>query len=222
MKKINTKALVGTAIFAALAFAVTFVFRLPFGFLTFDAKDAVILIGAFLYGPVSGVLMALIAALLELITVSSTRLYGFVMNFASSAVFAGVASLIYSKKRSAAGAVLSLYAASLVLTGTMMLLNLWITPYYMGVTVEDVAHLIPTFLLPFNLAKALCNSALAMFLYKPFSKAAISAHLAEKHTKDPDPCDEKPIRKNRNTLLMLLCGALTLAVAVLIFVFLKK
>ena len=81
--KFDTKRLVGMAMFAALAYAVTFVFRIPVMFLTFDAKDAIIIISSLIYGPLAGVFISLTVALLELITISGTGVYGFIMNFAS-------------------------------------------------------------------------------------------------------------------------------------------
>ena len=53
------------AMFAALAYGVTFVFRIPVQFLTFDAKDAVISIASFIYGPTSAIVISLIAAFIE-------------------------------------------------------------------------------------------------------------------------------------------------------------
>ena len=82
-KSIDTKALVGIAMFAALAYGVTFVFRIPVMFLTFDAKDTLITIASLIYGPVSGIVLSLLVALIELITISGTGVYGFIMNFAS-------------------------------------------------------------------------------------------------------------------------------------------
>ena len=92
------KKMTGIAMFSALAFIVSLVFRLPVMFLTFDAKDAVIAIAGFIYGPVSAVIISIIAALIEFISISDTGWYGLLMNFASSATFAGVASLIYSRE----------------------------------------------------------------------------------------------------------------------------
>ena len=96
--KLDTKKLVGMAMFAALAYSVTFVFRIPVMFLTFDAKDAIIIIASLIYGPVSGIIISLTVALIELITISGTGVYGFIMNFASSAVFSAVAALVYKYK----------------------------------------------------------------------------------------------------------------------------
>ncbi len=212
-KSINLKNAVGMAVFAALAYGVTFVFRIPVAFLTFDAKDAVLAVASFIYGPLAAVIMSLIAALIELITISGTGFYGFVMNFASSACFALVASLIYKYKRSLNGAILGLFASVVATTGLMMLLNLFITPLYTGTDIETVKGMIPTLLLPFNFAKSLMNSAIAMFLYKPVALAMSRAKLIP----------QKPSMKfNKNTVIMLVVGFLTLAAAAIIFIMLKK
>ena len=44
--KVNVQKIVGIAMFAALAFVVSLVFRFPVMFLTFDAKDAIVCITA--------------------------------------------------------------------------------------------------------------------------------------------------------------------------------
>ena len=154
-KKINTKKLVGIAMFAAIAYVVTFLVRIPVLFLTVDAKDAFICIAAFIYGPISGVLISFITAFIEMITVSGTGPYGFLMNFISSAAFSFAASYIYSKKKTIIGAIIGLYSGVAVLTAVMMVLNIFITPLYLGVAREAVIEMLPTVLLPFNLGKSL-------------------------------------------------------------------
>ena len=87
---------VAAALFAALAYLVMFVFRIQVaGFLTFDLKDAVMMIGALFLGPVAGVSIAATVALLEMISVSSTGFYGFLMNFLASASFILPAAILY-------------------------------------------------------------------------------------------------------------------------------
>ena len=66
--KLETKVIVGIAVFSALAFVLSQVIRFPVMFLTFDVKDAIICISAFIYGPIAAPVVSLIAALLELIT----------------------------------------------------------------------------------------------------------------------------------------------------------
>ena len=212
-KKIDTKRLVGMAVFAALAFGVTFVFRIPVSFLTFDAKDAVLTVASFIYGPIAAVLMSLTAALLELITISSTGPYGFIMNFCSSACFSAVAALIYKYRRNLNGAILGLFASVVATTVLMMGLNLLVTPYYTGTDVSTVASMIPTLLLPFNFAKALMNSAIAMLIYKPVSTAMKRARLIG---------GKMDARFNKQSVLMLIFGALTLCAAIVLFIVLRS
>lgn len=208
----DTKRLVGMAMFAALAYGVTFVFRIPVEFLTFDAKDAVLTIASFIYGPVSAIIMSLIPALIEFITISSTGFWGFLMNFASSACFSFTASVIYKYKRSFNGAIIGLYASVLATTALMMVLNILVTPIYMKVPREVVLNLLPTLLLPFNFAKALMNSAITMLIYKPVSIAMKRAKLIS---------GKMDAKFNRQSVIMLIIGAATLAVAVTIFIILK-
>ena len=81
------KRLVFVALFAALAYASTMIIHPKVMFLTFDVKDSVIALAAMAFGPVAGVVISFITATLELITISETGLYGFIMNFLGSASF---------------------------------------------------------------------------------------------------------------------------------------
>ena len=80
-----------TAVFAALAFSVIFIFRFKVSFLTFDLKDAIITLSGLLLGPATAFFVSLLVALLEFFGVDNvTGPYGLLMNFASSAVFSVV------------------------------------------------------------------------------------------------------------------------------------
>ncbi len=207
------KRLVGMAMFSALAYAVTFVFRIPVQFLTFDAKDAVLAIAGFIYGPVAAIAMALVPALIEFISISDTGFWGFFMNFVSSAVFAFTASLIYKYKRSLNGAIIGLSASVLATVVVMLVMNILVTPIYMKVPTDAVISLLPTLLMPFNLAKALMNSAIVMLIYKPVSVAMKRAKLIDGRV---------DLRFTRQSAIMLTVGGLTLALAAIIFMVLIK
>lgn len=181
--KMNTtekiKRTCAVAMFCALAYICVFAFRLVNigGFLTFDAKDAVITVGALFFGPVSGLFTSLAVTFLEAITISTTGPWGFLMNFLSSAAFSVTASLIYKHRRKMSGAVLGLLASVTVTTALMVLANLFITPLYLGVSRSDVAAMLPTLLLPFNFLKSLLNASLVMLLYKPITTALKRSRL---------------------------------------------
>lgn len=216
-QKINIQKIVGIAMFAALAFVVSLTFRIPVMFLTFDAKDAIITLAGFIFGPVSALITSLLAATIEL-SISDTGVYGFIMNFASSATFSFTASLIYKYKRTFFGAIIALYSASAVLTAVMLGMNVFVTPYFMGVARAVVIDMIPTLFLPFNLAKALMNSAIAMLLYKPVITALRRAKLIKVKTQT----HKNGGFFNRFTAYTLLIGLSTLAISIIMFVILRK
>ena len=159
------------AIFVALAYALVCTFRIKVSFLTLDIKDALITVAAMIFGPLSAVAMSLAVSLLEMITISDTQLYGFIMNVLSTLSLSVTASLIYKYKRNMVGAIVGLVSGVFAVTAVMMLANVFITPYYMGVERSVVVSLIPKLLLPFNLTKAILNAAITLLIYKPIVTA---------------------------------------------------
>ncbi len=223
MKKKNallqTKTLVGMAVFSALAFVLSLVIRFPILFLTFDVKDAIICTAAFIYGPIAAPIVALLAALLELIVnISGTGLYGFVMNFFSSATLATVASVIYYRRRTLNGAIVSMLVAVISMVAVMMGANVLITPYYMtGGSVEAVVKLIPSVLLPFNLAKGLLNAAITLLIYKPIKVAMKRAGLLAKKKDSPEKALVAEFRFTRSTWIILALSVAMIVASVLLF-----
>ena len=240
------KRIIGIAVFSAMAFVVSLTVRVPVQFLTFDAKDAFICIASFIYGPLAAVAISFIAAFLEFITISSTGMWGLLMNFLSSAAFSFTASYVYSRHKTLNYAIIGLYTAVIVTTCTMLILNVFVTPLYLGAPREAVIELLPGLLLPFNLAKALVNGAIVMIIYKPISVALRRAKLidsykpkhiyshvppAEGHNdalvKEPVNLAATPAADssalpsfvfNKGTVITLVLGAITVAAGVLIFV----
>ena len=177
--KQNLKKITVTALFCAIAFLMTFIFRFKVSFLTFDFKDAVISIVSLLYGPLYGIASAGIVAFLEFLSVSDTGVYGLIMNFISSSVFALSCGLVYKLKRSFSGAIFAVVTAVISVTVVMMVSNIFITPYYMGVARADVLGLIPVLLFPFNLCKSIVNAAAVLIIYKPVTNPLKKLGLIE-------------------------------------------
>lgn len=169
--KFDTKKLTVLAMFVALGYLCLFVFRFKVQFLSFEIKDVFTTMSGFIFGPVVALGVAFTEAVIEMITLSDTGLYGAVMNFAGSASFAVTASLIYKYKKNLYGAVLGLLCGVAVMTGVMIVMNILITPLYMKAPREVVIGLIPTLLLPFNVIKGVFNSAVLFVIYKPLSSA---------------------------------------------------
>lgn len=207
------RTMVTVAVFCAVAYVCQFVFRIRvFGFLTFDAKDAFMAVGAMIFGPFWGIMMALLLATLESISIGTTGVIGWIMDFFSSASFVFVAALIYRYRRTMVGAIIALATAVLSATATMIVLNLFLTPLYMsGATMQSVAAMIPTVLLPFNLTKALLNAGLVLVLYKPISTALKHAKLVKGEV--------GTLRFDRKSVMMLILGLVVIATCIIAFLF---
>ena len=159
-------------------------------FLQYDPKDAVIVISGFALGPLASLFVSVIVAFLELITISSTGVIGFLMNVLSSVSFACIAAFIYKHRKSLGGAVFALTVSSVVTVGAMVLWNYLVTPVYMGVPREVVAGMILPVFLPFNVIKCGLNASLAMLIYKPFVQAMRSVKLLPAPVTDDDLQDK--------------------------------
>ena len=184
MKKIETKKIAVSAMLTAVAFLVTFLtamFKVG-GFLSLDLKDAVLSIIALLYGPAYGFCSVVVVSLVEFVTISSTGIYGLVMNILSSGVFALVVGTIYKYKRNFSGAIISAVCTVFSVTAVMLLANIFITPLYFQMPREAVIAMLPTLLLPFNLCKSVLNASIMLLVYKPFTTALKKAGLVS--TKD--------------------------------------
>ena len=168
-QKIRRMVIIG--VFAALAYVAMLVIHIKVSFLTLDVKDALITICGLYFGPLSALFISALVGLLEFATVSSTGVYGLIMNVLGSAAFSVTASLIYKWKKNLHGAFIGLACAVCVTTGVMLLANLLITPYFMGVEVGTVKQMIPTLFLPFNFIKTVLNVGLVLLLYKHIGNA---------------------------------------------------
>jgi len=181
--KIQTRKITAVAMLCALTYVFMFVSKIipPLeGFLQYDAKDVVITIGGFIFGPLCALIISVVVAFLEFITVSHTGPIGLLMNVVSTVSFSFVASLIYYKKKTLGGAFLSLFFGTVTLVTVMLLWNYFITPLYMNVPREVIKTMLPTVFLPFNAVKGIINSGFILFMYRPVVLALQKAGLVEK------------------------------------------
>ena len=207
------------AMFCALAYVVMLFIKIPVQFLTLDIKDSLIILCSLLFGPVSGVMIAVIVPFLELITISGTGIYGFIMNVLSSVTFSLTVGLIYRYKKSMTGAIIGLVSAVFAVTAVMLLANLFVTPYYLGGTTAQVAAMIPRILLPFNLIKAILNAAIVLLLYKPLSNILKKIGFIQGTDSKTVAENSKAVSKWRSpiiTLVAVLIIAVSLAIVFLV------
>ena len=215
---VKLKTVLCMAMLTALAVAADIFLRIPGigGFLTYEPKEVILTIGGFIFGPVAGILMSLAVCLVEMVTVSTTGLIGLLMNFISSAVFVGVSTSLYSKKKTLQRAILGLVIGSIAMTVIMLLWNYIVTPMYTGMPRDAVLGLFLPLLIPFNLLKAGLNSALVMFLYKGVVTALRKSGLIPAQESSGESDDE---RQKKTAVIITISAfiALTLILVVLIF-----
>ena len=208
----STKTLTALGMLCALAYIVVCAFRIPIVlFLKYDPKDVVIVIGGFLFGPLSALLISAVVSLLEMLTISDTGPIGLIMNVLSTAAFACTASLVYQMRHTLRGAVVALLLGGLMMTAVMMLWNFLITPLYMGFPREAVVELLLPAFLPFNLLKAGLNATVTLLLYKPVVTVLRRAGLVE-------PSVRKVETSKRPTGVMLLSAASLVTLVILALV----
>lgn len=181
-EKMSTRYMAAVAMFAALSFVSVLIAKVipnVAGFLSYEPKDAVIVIAGLLYGPLTSVLISVIVSLIEMLTISSTGPYGFLMNVISTCAFAIPAAWYYQKHKTQKDAVIGLCFGVITMVVAMLLWNYIITPFYMGVSRETVAGMLMSVFLPFNLVKGGINAGLTLLLYKPVVGALRKAGLAQ-------------------------------------------
>ena len=180
-RRTSVKTLTSLAMLTAIAYVVMILSKsLPqvSGFLQLDLKDTVICIGGFVYGPLAAAVISIVVAVVEMFTYSDTGPIGCLMNMLATASFCCTASFVYKKVHTKKGAVLGLALAVVVLVAVMLLWNYLITPLYMtNFSRAEIAGMLPTIFLPFNLVKGGLNMAAILLLYKPVVTALRKAKL---------------------------------------------
>lgn len=167
----STRKVVTLALFTALCIILSFVEIALFPaapYLKYDPSAVVAVFAAFAYGPVSGLLVGAVAAVVHGLFMGDP--WGSLMTVIVLVCLIVPAGLVYRAKPTRAGALAGLVAGAVLSVAGAVLGNLLITPIYTGTSVEAVAALIVPVLLPFNVIKAAVNVVLAFLLYEPVEK----------------------------------------------------
>lgn len=171
--KFSAKMIAKMAMMAAIACVLGLV-RFPIlpmvPFLTYDFADIPILVSAFAFGPVAGILIAAVVSFIQAFLLGGDQLYGFVMHMLASGSFLLIASIFYKGKKTKKRAIIGLVIATIVTIAIMGVANYFITPFYYGGAAMKamVVQLMP-FILLFNLIKWTANSLITMLVYKRIS-----------------------------------------------------
>lgn len=172
------------ALICAMAYAVVLVCRLPIipaaPYLDLEFKSGIILVGAYIFGPLSGLVMSVVICLLEMVTVSDTGVIGCIMNVLASICLVCPAAFIYKKRKTTAGAVTGIIVGAILMTVAMVLWNYILTPIYQGIPREAIVQMLLPVFVPFNLLKAGLNGGLALFIYRFALEALQKSNLIPK------------------------------------------
>lgn len=180
----NVRMLTMTAVLSAIAFVLAFFeFPVPLSptFARMDLSDLPALIGAFAYGPVSGILIEFVKNALQLLT-SSTGGIGELANFIMGSSFVVTAGLIYKFHKTKKTAMLACLIASIVMGVGAAIVNYFILlPVFevfmpLDQLIASFGEFIPFIktkldvvlfnAFPFNLLKGIGISIVTMPLYK--------------------------------------------------------
>ena len=176
----TTKKITTMAMMIAISFVMVALIRVPIfpdaPFLTYEPKDVIIAIAGFLFGPVEAIIISVAVALIEMITISATGIWGCLMNILSTLAFALPGAILYRMSRSRKRAYIGVGIGVICMTATMLLWNYLVTPIYMGYPREAVASMLIPVFLPFNLIKAGINAVLTILLYKPLIRVLRKAN----------------------------------------------
>ena len=214
----KVKKLTIISLFCAMSFIVSLIFPIKVMFLTLDFKDTISTICGMFFGPVAGLFCAVIVPFIEFLY-SDTGVYGLIMNLISSVTFVCVSTLIYKYRKTIWGAVIGLVTAACATVAVMLVANLFITPYYMGVTQEAVINLIPKVILPFNVVKTILNASITMLLYKPISKVLKRMGLSKSTSKSSTINSEEISKLKTRSLVVTLVSMVVVIAAFLILFF---
>jgi len=171
-KNYSTEKITKLGIMVAVSLVLLMIIRIPFPpapFLVYDPADIPIYITVFAFGPLEGLAVTLVVCIIQAFLLGGDLFYGFIMHFVATGIVAVIIGLMYKKNKTRKTAVIALITGVIVATAIMCVMNLLVTPHYMGAPVSAVVAMIPTVIIPFNLLKAGINSLITFLVYKRIS-----------------------------------------------------
>ena len=181
--------IVGCGILTAVAIILQYIeIAIPImpSFIKLDFSDLPEIIGAFAYGPIAGVAIALLKNLIHM-AVSQSGFIGELSNFILGAVFAFTAGYLYKRNKTKKMAVIAGVVAAVAMAIVSVPSNYFlIYPLYYNVmgfpevailgmyqvllpSVKNIFECLLIFNVPFTLVKGLICVAVTLLIYKPLS-----------------------------------------------------
>lgn len=145
-----------------------------FPWLKVDISEVPVLMGAFAFGPMAGVLIELVKILLNLVfTGTVTGMVGEVANFIIGISFVLPASYIYHRNKSKKTAIIGMIVGTISVNIFAIFANayLLLPAFGMNLSGSDLMKYITVGLIPTNTVKAIVSSVLTYIVYKKVSVA---------------------------------------------------
>ena len=160
----NSTKLAKMAMLVAVSIVLVALIHLPIlpmvPFLEYDPADIPILLGSFAFGPGAGIILTLVTAILQGVTVSAqSGAYGIIMH---------IYLYHFYKLKTKKNAIIGLIFGTLAMVLIMIPANMLITTRFMGLTLEALMPFMPWIIL-FNFIKAGVNSVVTFLVYKRIS-----------------------------------------------------
>jgi len=164
------KRLAKMGILVAISIVFVYLIRIPIfptaPFLEYDPGAIPMLVASFAFGPLSGLIVTVVTAVLQGVTVSAASgPYGILMNIVATGTFVLVSGVIYKKNKTMKMAIIGLVCGVLAATIIMIPANYIITPLFLGVPTSAVTAILPV-IIGFNLIRTGINAAVTFLLYK--------------------------------------------------------
>ena len=108
--KFNTVKLAKLAMMVAISCVLVLLIRIPYPpapFLVYDPADIPIYITTFAFGPIAGLTVTLIVSLIQAFVLGGDGVYGFIMHFFATGIFALIAGGLYRHKKSKKEAIIA-------------------------------------------------------------------------------------------------------------------
>ena len=174
MKSKELKIMVTVAILAAISFILMYL-KVPLipsaTFLTYDLSEVVAMIGAFVLGPIPGIFIVIVKAILYFVL--GPKDGGWIGALASlvSGLSLVLGTVFFIRKGGKIlSKVLAVLVGTLLLTVTMTLLNYFaFLPLY-GIPSDQVATMLITAIIPFNIIKGILSSVISIGIYMLIKK----------------------------------------------------
>ncbi|ELC8442061.1 ECF transporter S component [Clostridium perfringens] len=191
-KTLNTNKFIKLSLLSAIAVVLMYI-DFPvipiFPWLKIDLSDVPALMGAFAFGPLSGVIIELMKNLLILIVKGTgTAFVGELANFLVGVALVWPAAMIYKRNKTKKTAILGMVVGILAIEIVGILANVYLLlpAYGMAMSKAELMQYVTVGLIPFNGIKAILVCGITYVLYK---KMSVSVFKVE-------PMLDKPMKEN--------------------------